>query len=400
MSLVSARFAAMQPSSTVTIGGLARRLVAEGRDVLDFAEGEADFSTPEHVLNAAAAAMRRGETRYTNVSGTDVLKDAIRRKLARDNGLTYGREEITVGAGAKQVIFNALMCSLEPGDEVIVPSPYWVSYPDMVRLGGGIPVIAPTSVANGFKLTPDELRARITRNSKWLLLCSPGNPTGAVYSEGELARLAAVLRDWPRIGVLSDDIYENLTFAPAHFASFATVAPSLRDRILTVNGVSKTYAMTGWRIGYGAGPADLIGAMNILQGQSTTHACSISQAAAAAALDGPQDVLVERLREMRIRRDRIVPRINQISGLTCASPEGAFYLWVDCAGLIGRVAPQGRQLATDLDVAAYILEAEGLVTVPGTAFGAAQFLRLCFAKPVTVLDELVRRLTAAVHAVR
>jgi aspartate aminotransferase len=398
MTLVSPRFAQIKPSSTVAIAGLARRLRDEGRDVIDFSEGEADFGTPTHVLEAAVAAMRRGETRYTNVAGTDALKDAIRRKLARDNGLVHPRAEITVGTGAKQVIFNAFMCSLVPGDEVIVPAPYWVSYPDMVRIAGGAPFVVPTDAASGFKLTPAALRTALNERTRWLVLCSPCNPTGAVYDAGELAALGDVLAAWPRVGILSDDIYEHLTFLPARFASFASAAPSLRARTLTVNGVSKTYSMTGWRVGYGAGPADLIAAMNVLQGQSTTHAASISQAAAAAALDGPQDVLAERLAEMRARRDRIVPRINQIDGLACAAPDGAFYLWVDCRGLIGRAAAGGARLASDLDVAAHLLENQGVVAVPGTAFGASPFLRFCFAKPMATLDELARRLAAAVRA--
>jgi aspartate aminotransferase len=398
MSLVSPRFAQMRPSSTVAIAGLARRLRAEGRDVLDFSEGEADFDTPAHVIAAAAEAMRRGETRYTNVGGTDALKDAIRRKLKRDNALDCAREEITVGTGAKQVIFNALMCSLEPGDEVIVPAPYWTSYPDMVRIAGGTPVIAASNAASGFKLTPGALGAALTARTRWLVLCSPGNPSGSVYEAGELAALAGILGAHPRVGILSDDIYEHLTFPPARFATFAAAAPALRDRTLTVNGVSKTYAMTGWRLGYGAGPADLVAAMNVLQGQSTTHASSISQAAAAAALDGPQEELAARLVEMQARRDRIVPRINQIDGLRCDSPAGAFYLWVDCTGLIGRRSPSGSHLASDLDVAAHLLESQGVVAVPGTAFGASPHLRFCFAKPANVLDELARRLAAAVRA--
>jgi aspartate aminotransferase len=398
MTLVSRRFQELRPSSTVALAGLARRMAAEGRDIVDFSEGESDFDTPEHVVEAAIAAMRRGETRYTNVSGTDRLKEAIRRKFLRDNGLDFAREQVTVGTGAKQVIFNAFMASLEPGDEVIVPAPYWVSYPDMIRIAGGTAILVPTEPRHGFKLVPDALRRVLSPRTRWLVLCSPGNPAGAVYRAEECSALAEILADWPRVGVLSDDIYEHLVYAPARFTTFAAAASALRDRILTVNGVSKTYAMTGWRIGYGGGPADLIAAMNVLQGQSTTHATSIAQAAAVAALDGPQDMLDRQRATMRARRDHLVPRIQALTGLDCASPEGAFYLWVECGGVIGRRTPSGAILADDRDLAGFLIENQGIVTVPGTAFGQPGFLRVCFAKPIERLDTLTQRLAAAIAA--
>lgn len=391
MTLVSSRFAAMRPSSTVAIAGLARRLKAEGRDILDFSEGEADFDTPEHVIDAGIAAMRRGETRYTNVGGTDLLKDAIRRKLARDNGLDCSREEITVGTGAKQIIFNAFMCSLEPGDEVIVPGPYWVSYPDMVRLGGGTPVTVATTATSGFKLTPDSLRAAITPRTRWLVLCSPGNPTGAVYDARELAALGQVLESSPRIGVLSDDIYEHLTFAPARFATFAAAAPQLRARTLTVNGVSKTYSMTGWRIGYGAGPEPLIKAMSKLQSQSTSNPSSIAQWAAVEALNGPQDFIPANNKVFKERRDLVVSMLNQAKGLSCPTPEGAFYVYPSCKGAIGRTAPSGNVIKTDEDFVTELLAAEGVAAVHGAAFGTSPFFRISYATATDVLEDACRR---------
>ena len=397
-SLVGRRLAEVRPSATVVLAQMARQLVAEGRDVIDVVEGEADFPTPSPVVEAAIAALRAGETRYTAVGGTPRLKAAIAGKFRRDNGLDYRPDEIIAGTGAKQVIFNALMCSLDPGDEVIVPSPYWVSYPDMVRLCGGVPVIVEGRPQDGFKLRPAALAAALTARTRWLILNSPGNPSGAVYGPDELAPLLEIVARHPGIGILSDDIYEHTTYPPARFCTPAAVMPALKDRVLTVNGVSKAYAMTGWRIGFAGGPADLIAAMTVLQGQSTTNPSSIGQAAAVAALDGPQQVVAERRDILRRRRDLLATLLDGIPGLRCPPPEGAFYLFVDAAGLIGAVRPDGRIVADDVDLAGYFLAQAGVALIPGSSFGCAGHLRICFARPEPVLTDLAARLRAACGA--
>ena len=394
-ALVGHRLDGIRPSATVVLAQLARQLVAEGRDVIDLVEGEADFATPSHIVEAACGAMRAGQTRYTAVGGTPALKAAIADKFRRDNGIDYRPEEIIAGTGAKQVIYNALMCSLDPGDEVVVPSPYWVSYPDIVRLCGGVPVIVDTRPEDGFKLQPAALAAALTPRTRWLILNSPGNPSGAVYAPDELVALLEPVAAHPAMGVLSDDIYEHTTYAPALFATPAAVMPALKDRVLTVNGVSKAYAMTGWRIGFAGGPAGLIAAMAVLQGQSTTNPSSVGQAAALAALTGPQQLLAERRDILRRRRDLLMALLDRIPGLHCPLPEGAFYLFVDAAGLIGRRRPGGDVLGGDVDIAGYFLEQAGVALVPGSSFGRDGYLRLCFARPEPVLTELAARLEAA-----
>lgn len=384
-------------SATVRLSQIARVLSTQGRDIVDLSEGESDFDTPAHVIEAAHAAMLRGETRYTAVSGTPALKAAVASKFERDNRLRFTPEQIVVGSGAKQIIFNALFCTLERGDEVIIPAPYWVSYPDIVTIAGGTPVISSCPAGTGFKLTPNRLAAAISGRTKWLILNSPGNPSGAVYSARELENLADVLRRHTDVHVLMDDIYEHIIFDAAAFATMADVAPDLAGRVLTVNGVSKAYAMTGWRIGYAGGPVWLAEAMTKLQGQSTTNPCSISQEAARAALEGPQDFLEDWRAAYRRQRDLMQDRLRIIPGLTVSRVDGAFYLFVGCADLMGTLTPDGRTLATDQDLAAYLIEEAGVVGVPGSEFGHAPYLRLCFAKSDAALEDACTRIASACY---
>ncbi len=374
---------------------LVRALEKQGRKFANFSVGEPDFDTPEHIQEAAIAAMRRGETRYTTSDGTAALKEAIGRKFQRENGLDYRVTELTVGAGAKQVIYNALVCTLDEGDEVIIPSPYWTTYPEVVTVCDGTPVIVPCSRSQGFKLQPEALAAAITPRTKWLILNSPCNPAGCVYSAQELRALSDVLLRHPQVMILSDDMYEHLLYDGLAFATIAQVEPNLRDRTLTVNGVSKTYAMTGWRIGYAGGPETLIKAMGTIQSQATSNPCSISQAAAVAALNGPQHIVAERTAVFEQRRDRMVDLLNQVPGFACESPRGAFYAYVDCAGLIGKRTPQGTQIDNDTTLAAYLLEYGGVALVQGAGFGCSPCLRLSYATNFEEIDEGGRRLREA-----
>ena len=374
---------------------LVRAMEKQGRKFANFSVGEPDFDTPEHIQEAAIAAMRRGETRYTTSDGTAVLKEAIARKFKRENGLDYRTTELTVGAGAKQVIYNALVCTLDEGDEVVIPAPYWTTYPEVVTVCDGTPVIIPCSRAQGFKLQPDALAAAITPRTKWLILNSPCNPAGCVYTAQELRALAEVLLRHPQVLIMSDDMYEHLLYDGQSFATIAQVEPNLRDRTLTVNGVSKTYAMTGWRIGYAGGPEALIKAMGTIQSQATSNPCSISQAAAAAALDGPQQIVVERTAVFQKRRDRMVGLLNQVPGFSCDLPQGAFYAYVDCAALIGRHTPQGTVIDSDTALAAYLLEHGGVALVQGAGFGCSPFLRLSYANGFDEIDEGGRLLREA-----
>jgi aspartate aminotransferase len=384
-------------SATVRLSQIARDLSAQGRNIVDLSEGESDFDTPAHVIEAAHAAMLRGETRYTAVSGTPALKAAVASKFERDNNLRYTPEHIVVGCGAKQIIFNALFCTLESGDEVIIPAPYWVSYPDIVRIAGGTPVIVSCPSRTGFKLTPNQLATVIGERTKWLILNTPGNPSGAVYSASDLKKLADVLRRHPDVHILMDDIYEHIVFDTTAFATMADVAPDLADRILTVNGVSKAYAMTGWRIGYAGGPIWLAEAMTKLQGQSTTNPCSISQEAARAALEGPQGFLDDWRTVYRRRRDLVQDRLRNVSGLTVNRVDGAFYLFVGCTELMGTRTPDGGTLANDQDLAAYLIEEAGVVCVAGSEFGHGPYLRLCFAKSDAELEDACDRIASACH---
>lgn len=398
MDILAARLARIKPSPTVALTGLVIELKAQGRDVIGLGAGEPDFDTPEHIKEAACQAIARGETKYTPVAGTPALREAISAKFRRENGLAYTPEEIIVGTGAKQVIFNALMATLDRGDEVIVPAPYWVSYPDMVRLAEGTPVVVPCPEESAFKLRPDDLEAAITARTKWLILNSPNNPTGAAYARDELKALTEVLVRHPQVWVMSDDIYEHIVYDGFVFVTPAEVEPALHDRTLTVNSVSKAYAMTGWRIGFGGGPAPLIKAMATILSQSTTNACSVSQAAAVEALNGPKDFLAERQAVFKERRDLAVSMLNQAPGLKCATPEGAFYVYPNCAGVVGKKTPEDKRLDSSEEFARYLLETEGVAVVHGAAFGLDPFFRISYATATDLLEEACRRIQRACAA--
>ncbi len=400
MSILAARLARIKPSPTVAVTTKAAELKAQGRDVIGLGAGEPDFDTPDHIKDAAKAALERGETKYTAVAGTLALRKAICAKFARDNGLAYTPEQITVGCGGKGVLFNALIASLDPGDEVIIPAPYWVSYPDMVALCEAEPVILACPAAAGFKLSAAQLAAAITPKTKWLILNSPSNPTGAAYTEAELKALTEVLLAHPQVWVMADDIYEHIVYDGFRFATPAQVEPRLIERTLTVNGCSKAYSMTGWRVGYAAGPKPLIEAINMVQSQSTTHTSSISQAAAVAALNGPQGFLAAWVAAFKARRDLIAGLLNQAPGLACAIPVGAFYVYPSCAGVIGKRAPDGRTIASDDDFVSYLLEAEGVACVQGSAFGLSPYFRISYATSEAALTEAGRRIQRACAALR
>lgn len=389
------RLASVQPSMILSLVQKARELSAAGHPVIDLGIGEPDFTTPDHVKAAAIAAINEDQTRYTVVPGTVQLRQAIADKLQRENGLRYDMGEICVSGGAKNVIFNAMMATVSAGDEVIIPAPYWSSYPDIAAIAEGVPVIVDCPQSQRFLISPAQLEAAITPRTKWLFLNSPSNPTGSVYDAEHLRALADVLLRHPQIMVLSDDIYEHLMFDGHRFASILSVAPELRDRVLLVNGVSKVFAMTGWRIGYAAGPAALIGAMNVVQGQSCTHACSISQAASVAALNGPTGFFAERAASFQSRRDIVVNAINSASGLSCLSPEGAFYVFPDLSGIIGKVTPDGQLIATDTDFCTWLLDAFFVSAVPGAAFGLSPHMRISTAASEADLREACKRITAA-----
>lgn len=392
MQLLGHLLQTVKPSATLAITKQAADMRRQGVDVIGLSQGEPDFPTPEHVNTAGRAAINRGLTRYTDVDGTPELKAAVARKFQRDNGLSYEAAEISVGTGGKQVIFNALLATLDPDDEVIIPAPYWVSYPDMVRLAGGRPVAVPCPESQGFKITPLQLRDAITPRTKWVIINSPGNPTGAGYSAGELRQLGEELLVHPHVHVLTDDLYEHLRYDGWEFATIASVVPALRDRTLTVNGVSKAYAMTGWRIGYAGGPKDLIAAMATIQSQSTSNPCSVAQAAAQAALDGSMDFLESRQDTFRQRRDLCLDAFNATPGLSCRRPEGAFYLFPSCAGLSGLTTPAGSVLCNDIDVSRYLLEQAHVAVVPGSAFGSEGYFRISFAATTDRLVQACERI--------
>lgn len=400
MSIVAEHVKAIRPSETKAMTARAAALREQGREIITLSQGEPDFDTPENVQEAGIRAIRSGKTRYTAVAGVTALREAIRAKLKRDNNLVYAVDEITVGCGAKQVVFNGLFASLNPGDEVVIPGPCWVSYPDMVRLAGGVPVMVECSENQGFKLTPEALEQAITPKTRWLMLNSPLNPTGSVYSRADLAALAEVLRRRPHVWVLADDIYEKLIYAPAVFATMAAVAPDLKARTLTVNGVSKTNCMTGWRVGYGAGPIELIKAMNTIQGQTSSHTSSISQYAAIEAISGDQSYVSGFVEEFRRRRDLMVSRLNAAPGLRCATPEGAFYVYPNCAGVIGKKTPSGQVVATDTDFAMYLLDAAGVAVVPGSGFMASPYIRISYASSYEDLTRACDQIVAACNNLR
>ncbi len=392
MSLESAALKRVKPSATLAVDAKARALIAEGRNVIGLAAGQPDFDTPDNIKEAAIAAIREGKTKYTDVDGTPELKDAVAAKFKRENGLDYKRSQIHVAPGGKPVLFNALVATLNPGDEVIVPAPYWVSYPDMVLLAGGEPVRVATREEDGFKLKPQALEAAITPRTKWLILNSPSNPTGGTYSAAELRALADVLLKHPQVWVMSDDMYEHLLYDGFEFATIAQVEPKLYERTLTVNGVSKAYAMTGWRIGYAGGPEALINLMRKLESQSTSNPCSIAQAAAVEALNGTQEFLAPRAEAFRKRRDLVVSMLNQATGITCIKPEGAFYVYPSCAGLIGKTAPSGKVIESDADFAGELLDAEGVAVVHGAAFGLSPYFRISYATSEKVLEDACGRI--------
>lgn len=399
-SILARRLSQIKPSPTMAITALAAELKAAGRDVIGLAAGEPDFDTPENVANAGIAAIKRGETKYTAADGTPALKKAVADKFKRENGLTYAVNQITIGAGGKHVIYNALAATLNEGDEVIIPAPYWVSYPDMVLLMGGKPVFVAGTQNQGFKIRPEDLEAAITPKTKWIIFNSPSNPTGAAYNHAELKALTDVLVRHPHVWILADDIYEHLTYDGFKFVTVAQVEPKLYDRTLTMNGVSKAYSMTGWRIGYAGGPTDLIKAMGMIQSQSTSNPSSISQAASVEALNGPQDFLPKWRDAFQQRRNMVVKMLNEAAGITCATPEGAFYVYPSCAGLIGKTTPKGKVLANDSDVATYFLESEGVAVVQGEAFGLSPNFRISYATSEAVLKEACTRIIRASAALK
>ncbi len=392
MAFLSETLARVKPSPTIAVTNKARELKAAGRDVIGLGAGEPDFDTPENIREAAKRAIDAGHTRYTAVDGIPELKAAICAKFKRDNGLDYTPAQVTVGTGGKQVLYNALMATLNPGDEVVVPAPYWVSYPDMVLLAGGTPVIAEASSQTAYKLTPDQLEAAITPRTKWLIFNSPSNPTGAGYTWDELKALTGVLTRHPHVWVMTDDMYEHLVYDDFRFCTPAEVEPGLYDRTLTVNGVSKAYCMTGWRIGYAAGPAALIRAMGTLQSQSTSNPCSVSQWAAVEALTGPQDFIAENNRAFKRRRDMVVEMLNACDGISCPVPEGAFYVYPTITGCIGRTSAGGTRITDDETFATALLEETGVAVVFGAAFGLSPAFRVSYATSDDLLREACGRI--------
>ncbi len=398
MAFLADRLSNIKPSPTIAVTTKAMELKAAGRDVIGLGAGEPDFDTPDNIKEAAIRAIRAGETKYTAVDGTPALKKAISGKFKRENGLDYKPNQITVGTGGKQVLYNALVATLNKGDQVVIPAPYWVSYPDMVALAEGTPVIVQCGENNGFKLTPEALDAAITPKTKWLILNSPSNPTGAAYSRAEMKALTDVLVRHKHVWVMTDDMYEHLVYDGFEFSTPAEVEPQLYGRTLTVNGVSKAYCMTGWRIGYAGGPAELIKAMATIQSQSTSNPSSVSQAAAVEALNGPQDFIPRNNAAFKARRDLVVEMLNQAPGIRCPRPEGAFYVFPSCAGTIGKKTPDGKTLKTDEDFVTYLLEAEGVAVVQGSAFGLAPYFRISYATSTEALKDACTRIQRACKA--
>jgi aspartate aminotransferase len=396
----SAALARIKPSPTLAITTRTLELKRAGVDVIGLAAGEPDFDTPEFVKEAAIQAIRDGKTKYTNVDGTPELKEAIVAKFQRDNDLTYKTDQISVNVGGKHTLFNAIVATVDPGDEVIVPAPYWVSYPDVVLFAGGTPVFVPAGPEQNYKLNPEQLEAAITPRTKWVILNSPSNPTGAAYSVAELKALGEVLERHPHVWVFADDMYEHIIYDGFEFATIAQVCPSLYERTLTVNGCSKAYAMTGWRIGYAAGASWLIKAMSKLQSQSTSNPCSIAQAAATTALNGDQSFLAERALAFQGRRDLVVSMLNQASGITCPRPEGAFYVYPELSGLIGKTTPNGKLIDSDEAFVAYLLDDHRVAAVQGAAFGLSPALRISYATSENLLREACERIQTACAAVR
>ena len=396
--MLASRLSAIKPSPTIAVSNMAAEMKAAGKDVIGLGAGEPDFDTPDHVKAAARAAMDEGKTKYTAVDGIPQLKAAIVDKFARENNITCTPDMVTVGTGGKQVLYNALMATLDKGDEVIIPAPYWVSYPDMVLLAEGTPVAVQCPQEDGFKLTPAALDAAVTDRTKWLILNSPSNPTGAAYSADDLRALADVLRRHPHVHIMVDDMYEHLVYDGFVFATMAEVAPDLQDRTLTINGVSKAYCMTGWRIGYATGPKALIKAMAKIQSQSTSNPNSIAQWAAVEALNGPLDFMANNLVHFAARRTLVSDALNAIDGMDCFVPEGAFYVYPNISGLLGRTTPEGKRLETDEDFVSYLLESQGVATVQGAAFGLSPHFRISYATSTAALEDAMERITTACAA--
>ena len=392
MAFLADSLSRVKPSATIAVSQKARELKDKGKDVIGLGAGEPDFDTPDNIKKAAIDAINRGETKYTPVAGIPELRQAIVAKFKRENGLDYKPEQVIVGTGGKQILFNAFMATLNPGDEVIVPAPYWVSYPEMVAINGGTPVFVNTKIEDNFKLTASDLEKAITPKTKWLIFNSPSNPTGSAYTEAELKALTDVLVRHPQVWILTDDMYEHLVYGDFVFTTPAQVEPSLYDRTLTMNGVSKAYAMTGWRIGYAAGPLQLIKAMDMVQGQQTSGACSIAQWAAVEALNGTQDFIPENKKIFQARRDLVVSMLNQATGIHCPTPEGAFYVYPSCAGLIGKKTEAGKVIETDEDFVTELLEAEGVAVVHGSAFGLGPNFRISYATSDELLEEACSRI--------
>ncbi|WP_137387888.1 pyridoxal phosphate-dependent aminotransferase [Rhodoligotrophos defluvii] len=392
MSLFSHALARIKPSATIAMSQKASDLTAQGREIIALSAGQPDFDTPDNIKRAAWDAMQRGETKYTPVAGIPELRQAIAAKFRRENGLDYKPNQTIVSTGGKQIIANAMLATVNEGDEVLIPAPYWVSYPEMVAMCGGTSVFIKTDEATGFKVTPEALDAAITPRTKWLMLNSPSNPSGAAYTEAELKALGEVLLRHPHVWVFVDDIYEHLVYDGFRFTTIAQAEPRLFERTLTMNGVSKAYAMTGWRIGYAGGPEPLIKAMDKIQGQLTSGACSIAQWAAREALDGPQDYVHTARKVFEQRRDLVVSMLNQARGLHCHTPEGAFYVFPSCAQLIGKVSPRGKVITTDEDFVSELLEAEGVAVVHGSAFGLGPNFRISYAAATEELEEACRRI--------
>ena len=395
MAFLANALSRVKPSATIAVSQKARELKAKGRDVIGLGAGEPDFDTPDNIKAAAIDAINRGETKYTPVSGIPELRKAIAAKFKRENNLDYDWQQTIVGTGGKQILFNAFMATLNPGDEVIIPAPYWVSYPEMVAICGGTSVFVPTTIENGFKLAAADLEAAITPKTKWLVFNSPSNPTGGAYTRDEIKALTDVLLQHPHVWIFCDDIYEKLVYDGFQFTTMAQVEPRLYDRIVTMNGMSKAYCMTGWRVGYCGAPKELVKAMTMIQSQGITHTAAVSQAAAVAALNGPQDFIEKHNAIFKERRDLVVSMLNQASGLSCATPEGAFYVYPSCAGTIGKKTPSGQVIQNDEDFVTYVLESEGVAAVHGAAFGLEPHFRISYATATDLLEDACQRIQRA-----
>ncbi len=396
MSLISSRLSAVKPSPTLAVSAKAKELQNQGIDIISLGAGEPDFDTPDNIKQAAIDGIKQGHTKYTASDGTPELKEAICRKLRRENAIEYDKSEIIVGTGAKQVIYNLFMATLNEGDEVLIPAPYWVSYPDMVLLAGGVPKFLKSTMDNGFKITPVDLDKAITKKTKWLILNSPSNPSGACYSKDEMKAIAEIIRKHKHLHVMCDDIYEHIIYDGFKFTSLPTAAPDLKDRSFVINGVSKAYSMTGWRIGYGAGSTEIVKAMNLIQSQSTSNPCSISQIAAIEALNGPQGYIQTNASNFAKKRNLVLENIKKIESLDCNTPEGAFYLFPKCSGLFGKTTKEGKVLNSSNDVATYLLEEANVAVVPGIAFGMDEHFRLSYATSMEILEEACNRIAKAV----